>query len=103
LLDCVNRLLRYDGRFALIIPENQAATVIELAGARGLFPSRRLNVKPTETKPVNRVVMELSRTSQPPEEMSLTVRIDNHYSNDYKSLTKEFYLSDPSIKTECDE
>jgi tRNA1Val (adenine37-N6)-methyltransferase len=93
LLDCVNRLLRNDGRFALIVPENQAATVVELAGVRGLFPVRRLNVKSTATKPVSRVVMELSRASQPPDEMSLTVRIDNHYSDDYKSLTKEFYLN----------
>jgi tRNA1Val (adenine37-N6)-methyltransferase len=92
LIGCVHRLLHNDGRFALIVPEKQAATVVELAAACSLFPARRLNVMSTVTKPVNRVVMELSRISQPLQETSLTVRTDNHYSDEYKSITKEFYL-----------
>jgi hypothetical protein len=44
-------------------------------------------VKPTETKPVNRVILELGYSSAHPEEYSLTV-----LSDEYKSLTKEFYL-----------
>jgi tRNA1Val (adenine37-N6)-methyltransferase len=93
LIDCVHRLLRSDGRFALIAPQNKADTVIELAGERNLFPVRRLNVKSTETKPVNRVIMELSYTFRLPEEMSLTIRTGNNYSDDYKTLTKKIYLN----------
>ncbi|MDR0724717.1 MAG: methyltransferase [Prevotellaceae bacterium] len=93
LIDCVHRLLHDNGRFVLIVPENQAGTVIELAGAKKLFPTKRLNIKSTATKPVSRVILELSYTLQPPEERTLTVRTGNNYSDDYKAITKDFYLS----------
>ncbi|MDR2027334.1 MAG: tRNA (adenine(22)-N(1))-methyltransferase TrmK [Prevotellaceae bacterium] len=92
LTDCVDRLLSNDGRFALIVPADKAGTVTELAGNKKLFPIRRLNVKSGETKPVNRVIMEFSRIFRPPEENTLTVRAGNCYSDEYKSLTKDFYL-----------
>jgi tRNA1Val (adenine37-N6)-methyltransferase len=93
LMDCVHRLLCDTGRFALIVPDEKAATIIELARNKKLFPARRLNIKPKETKPVNRVILELCRTTvQAPEEKSLTVRTENGYSDDYKSVTKDFYL-----------
>jgi tRNA1Val (adenine37-N6)-methyltransferase len=91
LIHCVVRLLRDEGRFALIIPYDKAVTVVELAAEKNLFPIRRLNVKSAETKPVNRVIMELGYTSQPLEEKSLTVRTGNRYSDDYISITKDFY------------
>jgi tRNA1Val (adenine37-N6)-methyltransferase len=93
LIDCVHRLLNNDGRFAIIVPHDRVGTVIELAGEKNLFPLRRLNVKPTDSKPVNRVIMELGYTFRPSEEMSLTVRTGNNYSDDYKTITKDFYLN----------
>ncbi|MDR0385346.1 MAG: methyltransferase [Prevotellaceae bacterium] len=92
LIDCVHRLLRDDGRFALIVPENRVAAIVELAGNKKLFPARRLNVKPAEAKPVNRVIMELSYVLRPLEERLLTVRVANRYSGDYVSMTEDFYL-----------
>jgi tRNA1Val (adenine37-N6)-methyltransferase len=92
LIDCVHRLLNEKGRFALIVPENKAGTIIELAGYKKLFPARRLNVKPTDTKPVNRVIMEFGYLSSPVVEKTLTVRNGNGYSDEYKFLTKDFYL-----------
>ncbi|MDR1584143.1 MAG: tRNA (adenine(22)-N(1))-methyltransferase TrmK [Prevotellaceae bacterium] len=92
LMDCVHRLLRNDGRFALIIPENKTNVIIKLAGDKKLFPIKRLNIKSVETKPVNRVILEFSYVSTPPEEFSLTVRTGNSYSDNYKILTKDFYL-----------
>jgi tRNA1Val (adenine37-N6)-methyltransferase len=93
LIDCVYRLLHNDGRFVLIVPENQAATVIELAEAKKLFPAKRLNVQFTATKPTSRVIFELSYILQPPEESSLIIRTGNSYSDDYKAITKNFYSS----------
>jgi tRNA1Val (adenine37-N6)-methyltransferase len=92
LIDCVHRLLSNDGRFVLIIPENKADKIIGLAGNKKLFPVRRLNVKPKETKPINRVILEFSYIFQPPKENTLTVRTESNYSNEYQSLTKDFYL-----------
>jgi tRNA1Val (adenine37-N6)-methyltransferase len=91
LIDCVHRLLSDNGRFVLIVPNDKASIITDLAAGKNLFPMRRLNIKPTETKPVNRVILELACTSQPPEEYSLTVRTGNGYSDEYKSLTKDFY------------
>jgi tRNA1Val (adenine37-N6)-methyltransferase len=93
LIDCVHRLLHDDGRFALIIPENQAGMLIELAGEKKLFPARRLNVQSTATKPISRIIMELSYILQPMEETSLIVRTGDRYSDDYKAITKDFYLN----------
>jgi tRNA1Val (adenine37-N6)-methyltransferase len=95
LIDCVHRLLCRTGRFALIVPEEKAATIIELAGDKKLFPARRLNVRSTESKPVNRVILELSYIFQAPEENTLIVRAENVYSTAYKSMTKDFYLPLP--------
>jgi tRNA1Val (adenine37-N6)-methyltransferase len=114
LIDCVHRLLCRSGRFALIIPEDKANTIIELADRKRLFPVRRLNVRPTETKPVTRVILEFSYISHrvfynegaedlqvipesnylpySSDERILTVRTDDCYSNEYKSLTRDFYL-----------
>jgi tRNA1Val (adenine37-N6)-methyltransferase len=93
LMDCVHKLLHNKGRFALIVPEDKVDTLIKIAGEKKLFPIRRLNVKSKETKPVNRIIMELSYMFKPQEEMSLTVRTGNSYSDNYKSLTKDFYLN----------
>jgi tRNA1Val (adenine37-N6)-methyltransferase len=92
LTDRVHRLLHDNGRFVLIVPENQAGTLIELAGEKKLFPARRLNIKSTATKPVSRVILELSYILQPPEETLLIINAGNGYSNDYKTMTKDFYL-----------
>jgi tRNA1Val (adenine37-N6)-methyltransferase len=92
LIDCVHRLMHGDGRFALTVPTDKAGTVIELAAGRKLFPLKRLNVKHTETKPANRVILEFGRVSQPVEEYLLTVRTGNRYSDEYKSVTGDFYL-----------
>lgn len=92
LIDCVHRLLSDDGRFTLIVPVDKAGAIIELAAGKNLFPARCLNVRSTETKPVNRVIIELSYTLRPPEEMSLTVRTGNGYSDDYKTMTKDFIM-----------
>jgi tRNA1Val (adenine37-N6)-methyltransferase len=92
LIDCAHRLLSDDGRFVLIITEDKADKIIELAGNKKLFPVRRLNIKPKETKPVTRVILDFSYTFQPPKENTLTIKIDNHYSDEYQSLTKDFYL-----------
>jgi tRNA1Val (adenine37-N6)-methyltransferase len=92
LIDCVHRLLHDNGRFALTVPADKANIITDLAANKKLSPIRRLNVKPTETKPVNRIILEFGYSSLPTEEYSLTVRAGNNYSNDYKSVTKDFYL-----------
>jgi tRNA1Val (adenine37-N6)-methyltransferase len=84
--------LRDDGRFALIVPGDKAGIIIDLAAGKKLFPVKQLNVKPTETKPVNRINLEFGYSSQLPEEYSLTVRTGNIYSGDYQFVTRDFYL-----------
>jgi tRNA1Val (adenine37-N6)-methyltransferase len=92
LIDCVHRLLRHNGRFVLILPEDRVARIIELANEKSLFPVRQLNVKPKESKHINRVILELSYKLAPLETNILILRNENGYSDDYKSITKDFYL-----------
>lgn len=91
LIDCVHKLLSPNGRFAVIIPQDRLLSIVDLAGQKQLFPLRRLNVKPKENKPVNRIILELSYEFLPPEETTLILRTENGYSKDYKLITKDFY------------
>jgi tRNA1Val (adenine37-N6)-methyltransferase len=91
LIDCVHRLLHQNGRFVLILPEVRVARIIETANEKSLFPVRRLNVKPNESKQINRVILELSYKFTPLETNILILRNENGYSDDYKSITKDFY------------
>jgi len=91
LIDCVHKLLSPDGHFALIIPQDRLSSIVELYKQKQLYPLRRLNVQPKENKPVNRIILELSREFRTVDEATLILRNETGYSKDYKALTKDFY------------
>lgn len=60
LCDAVVRLLAPGGRFALILPADEAARFLDVSRAR-LIPTRRTDVRTTPRRPVKRVLMEFIR------------------------------------------
>jgi tRNA1Val (adenine37-N6)-methyltransferase len=78
----------------IIIPSSKTNGVVEIANRFGFAFKKQLFIFPKPGKPANRVIMEFS--DQPvlkSETAYLTLRTDdNSFSEDYKELTKDFYL-----------
>ena len=91
----VLRLLKPNGTFSLILPPTEAD--IFLSAARGLlFLTRKCEVWSTPTSGVKRVMMELQKIV--PQDIPQTEQLiiedkgPMGYSDDYKRLTRDFYL-----------
>jgi len=94
LIASVIRLLHSDGIFSLILPINEAELFTDLATIQQLFLNRKCIIKPNPTKPAKRVLMEFSfsKTDILFEELTIETDTRHHYTKEYISLTKEFYL-----------
>ncbi len=97
LIDAASKLLSKDGKFYVILPTKEGELFRELAEAKGLYLRRLTRVKTTPEKPEKRSLMQFGFTSKPQvSESTLVVEKDNlnaqHYTDEYKELTKEYYL-----------
>ncbi|MCK7539757.1 MAG: hypothetical protein MZV63_57045 [Marinilabiliales bacterium] len=65
-----------------------------MASAAGLSCSRRLIVKPTPLLPPARILMSLGFVKRACEEATIVIEKGgrHEYSDEYKSLTRDFYL-----------
>ncbi len=94
LCDVAFRLLKPDGRFALVLPVNVSTDFLKVAEKSGLFLHKRMTIIPIAGRKPNRVNLEL-RLSKPSEiqENSFVIRSDdNHFTNQYREYLKDFYL-----------
>ena len=91
----VLRLLSPDGHFALILPPPEMERMLSAARGR-LFVRRRCEVWTTPQSGARRIMAELSQQppAQPPQSEKLIIedRGPMGYSEDYKRLTRDFYL-----------
>lgn len=94
LLDAVRKLLSPDGVFSVILPAGEARIFNALAEEKGLFAVRVLLVYPTPASDVKRVAAEFTYRRGPFSTEKLTVEDGGRhlYSEDYRRLTKDFYL-----------
>ncbi len=94
LLEAALRLLNSGGSLHLVLPVTEADRFLPLAVTYGFFCNRRMLVKPTPAQPPSRVLMTLSREDVPCTEEELTIEKGGRhiYSDEYVSLTKDFYL-----------
>lgn len=95
LMKGVKNLIATDGIFTVIIPFDQMRSFLNIAFIEHFFCSRKLVIYPTPNKPANRVILELSSIKvNNPKEESLTIRdISSNFTEQYKSLTQDFYLN----------
>jgi tRNA1Val (adenine37-N6)-methyltransferase len=94
LLEAALRLMTASGTLQLVLPVSEAAIFIEMAASLGLYCQRKLIVKPTPAIPPSRLLMTLDRNQGIVEESTLIIEKEgrHHYSDEYVSLTKDFYL-----------
>lgn len=109
LLQKAAELLHCEGVLALILPLSSAEHLLALAQAQRWFVSRYCAVHSRDTKPVQRVLLCLSRYPADTEHSSLTIHQSAHlsghqsghqsgqqpdggYSAQYKALLEDFYL-----------
>ena len=93
LADAVVRLLAPEGRFALILPTEEALRFRTIAVGRGLFPQRVTEVWSTPRSGAIRLLAEYSAVPLPePPSADRIVIDDGGFTPQYRELTKEFYL-----------
>ncbi len=94
LLEATLRLMTPSGELHLVLPVNEAGQVIEMAGLLGLHCQRKLNVRPAPEIPPSRVLMTLGYGQGNVEESTIVIEKGGRhkYSDEYVSLTKDFYL-----------
>ena len=90
----VCRLLKPDGRFALVLPVDASLEFLRVARKSGLFLHKRLTIIPIEGRSPNRVNLELGFI-KPIEiqENSFVIRDgESHLTDQYHEYLKDFYL-----------
>ena len=93
LLKGVSVLLSQAGKFHAIIPRQEEAHFLELAGKFGLHPHRITRVKGTPESPEVRSLLQLGFKDTPPKEDVLIIETARHeYTPEYTELVKDFYL-----------
>ncbi len=87
------KLLSSDGKFAVIIPFDSEEKFIKSAKILNLFPNKITHIKGNENTPIKRSLLLFSRDNSEVEADELIIEISrNVYTEDYISLTKDFYL-----------
>lgn len=94
LAECASRLLSDHGRFSVIIPESESEKMILAAAEFSLFPARQTSVKTTPGSEAKRRLLEFSKDIGTCIYDCLTIETEQCgiFSEQYISLTKDFYL-----------
>lgn len=93
LLSAASRLLTPTGRLAVVLPYQEALQFTALAKDHGLHVVRRMEFRSRAHKPVERLLLEFSRQAADVKEESLILHDQGEeWSEDYRRLTREFYL-----------
>jgi tRNA1Val (adenine37-N6)-methyltransferase len=94
LIEAAQRLLAPDGTLQLVLPVTEALLFVGMASSAGFYCNRRLSVRPTPSLPPARVLMSLSCNDDGCEDSEIVIEKGGRhiYSEEYVSLTKDFYL-----------
>ena len=95
LLDGVNRFLTADGIFYLVLPKSQSAFFENMANDKGFYLRKILRVKARQKDELEiRHLLAFSRTQQVVADSLLSIEKEyrHEYTEEYKKLTKDFYL-----------
>lgn len=93
LLEFAAERLTDDGRLAVVLPAEQEAALTRHARMCGLHMFRIVKVRTVPRKAPGRIIAEFSRfrTDFPAEEV-ITIQNEGKYTQEYLSLTRDFYL-----------
>ncbi|ROH76803.1 tRNA1(Val) (adenine(37)-N6)-methyltransferase [Lonsdalea populi] len=94
LLRCAKAKLMTEGLFCVVLPYDVAEAFIPQAEKEGWCLSLRTDVREFASRPAHRTLLALSLMPGVAERSSLVIRDDDgHYSDAYRALTSNFYLS----------
>ena len=93
LFEGAQKLLATEGRFVIIAPILLEEELLILGQRFNLFAVKKLYVKGNPSTPFKRILLEFQRKNSAIETSELTIENTRHnYTEDYKNLTKDFYL-----------
>ena len=94
LLEGVSRLLAVEGYFSVILPYSESETLITLEATFGLFPQKITHTRGNQKSELKRSMMLFARKPLPsyPNHIFTIEKERGVYTDEYKELTKEFYL-----------
>lgn len=93
ILDFASERLSADGRVAMVLPADTENDLTRHARMFGLHLCRITRIRTVPRKAPSRIVAEFSRRRVDiPEDETLTIQNEGQYTQEYLSLTKEFYL-----------
>ncbi len=93
LLDFASGRLTENGRFSIVLPADQESALTRCARMHGLYLFRIMRVRTVPGKAPGRIVAEFSRfRCAEPEDFVLTIQNEGKYTQEYLSLTHDFYL-----------
>lgn len=81
-----------EGVANFILPINESTLFVEQAQSSGWFLNRMCHVHPTQNKPVTRCLLSMTKQKTELVEETLLINKNGHYSDEFVSLTKDFYL-----------
>ena len=82
-----------NGRVSLVLPADQEASLCRYSRMCGLHLFRIMRIRTVERKSPIRIIAEFSRQRcESPAEQLLTIMNEGKYTQEYLSLTKDFYL-----------
>jgi tRNA1Val (adenine37-N6)-methyltransferase len=92
----VQKLLKEEGRFAVIFPKSECEVFCSAAKAEGFFPKDVLDVFPQPDYPEIRLMVNFTKKDiGEPDRCDFMIEkspIRHDYSDEYKKLTKDFFL-----------
>ncbi len=93
LLDFASRRLSDGGHISMVLPSETEARLCRHARMCGLHLFRIVRVRTVPRKAPSRIIAEFGRTRCPePEEVLVTIQNEGKYTEEYLSLTHDFYL-----------
>ena len=85
--------LSQQGRVSFVLPADQEANLCRYARMCGFHLFRILRIRTVPRKAPSRIIAEFSRQrTEQPEDSILTIQNEGQYTQEYLSLTKDFYL-----------
>ena len=79
------------GTLSMILPADSEKMLLRQAGSYGLFPFRLLRIRTTPKKKPSRIIAEFGFNRTTPSEELLTIQESGRYTQEYISLTHDFY------------
>ncbi|MCQ2308940.1 MAG: methyltransferase [Bacteroidales bacterium] len=93
LLVAVKKMLKPDGRFALVLPAIESKTFMKKASETGFCLQKEMKIVPIKGKEPNRVNMQFVINQDDTYTETFVLRNEDHsFTKEYKEFLKDFYL-----------